>query len=154
MKMKWFSAIPVLSVLATLSIFVARGLAQPGIASHARGFTSVEYYPAPFQQQMRSRLSGAEGQPLPGGLLVIKQIKLETFNTNGSPQSVVEAPECVYDTFHYTASSAGHLRLQSGDGKIRAEGDGFLWRQGDSLLTISNNVHTVIETGPEMKADL
>jgi hypothetical protein len=137
-----------------LLAFVSGVRAQPGIASHARGFTSVEYYPAPLQQQMRSRLSGAEGQPLPGGLLVIKQLKLETFNTNGSPQAVVEAPECVYDTFNYTASSAGHLRLQSGDGKIRAEGDGFLWRQDDSLLTISNNVHTVIETGPEMKAGL
>jgi hypothetical protein len=139
---------------AVLFIFAVRGLAQPGIASGARGFTSVEYYPAPLQQQMRSRLSGAEGQPLPGGLLVIKHLKLETFNTNGSPQAVVEAPECTYDTFHYTASSAGHLRLQTGDGKIRTDGDGFLWRQDDSLLTISNNVHTVIETGLEMKAGL
>ena len=37
--------------------------AQPGVTSHARGFTSVEYYPVPLQQQMKSRLSGAEAQP-------------------------------------------------------------------------------------------
>jgi len=128
--------------------------AQPGIASHARDFTSVEYYPAPLQRQMRSRLSGAEAQPLAGGLLVVKQLKLETFNTNGSPQAVVEAPECVYDTLHYTAGSAGHLRLRSGDGKISIEGDGFLWRQDDSFLTISNHVHSVIETGPETNTRL
>jgi hypothetical protein len=118
------------------------------------GFTSVEYFPQPNQMRMKTRLAGAETQPLPGGLLVIKQLKLETFTTNGSPQAVVEAPECVYDTVHNTASSAGHLRLQSGDGKIRTEGDGFLWRQDDSFLTISNHVHTVIETGPEMKIGL
>ena len=111
------------------------------------GFTSVEYFPQPNQTRMKSRLAGAEAQPLPGGLLVIKQLKLETFNTNGTPQAVVEAPECVYDMQHRTANSAGHLRLQSGDGKIRTEGDGFLWRQDDSFLTISNHVHTVIKTG-------
>ena len=44
-----------------------------------------------------------------------------------------------------TASSAGHLQVQTGDGKIRVEGDGFLWRQNDSFLTISNRVSTVIE---------
>jgi hypothetical protein len=113
------------------------------------GFTSEEYFPQPNQTRMKSRLSGAEARPLPGGLLVIKQLKLETFNTNGTPQAIVEAPECVYDTQHNTASSAGHLRLQSGDGKIRTEGDGFLWRQDDSFLTISNHHHTMIESGPE-----
>ena len=103
---------------------------------------------------MKSRLSGADAQPLPGGLLVIKALKLETFNTNGSPQAVVEAPECVYDMRNGTASSPGHLQLRSADGKIRTEGDGFLWRQDASFLTISNHVHSVIETGPEMKTGL
>jgi hypothetical protein len=154
MKMKWSSAILVLSVLTALFFSGARGLAQPSPASHARDFTSVEYFAPPLQRQMKSRLSGAEAQPLPGGLLVITQLKLETFTTNGSPQAIVEAPECVYDTQHNTANSAGHLRLRSGDGKIRTEGDGFLWRQDDSFLTISNHVHTVIETGPEMNTGL
>ena len=123
-------------------------------AGHARDFTYVEYFTQPNTTQMKSRLSGAEAQPEPGGLLVIKQFKLETFNTNGSPQVVVNAPECVYDTMRNTANSAGHLQLQSGDGKIRTEGDGFLWRQDVSFLTISNHVHSVIETGPEINAGL
>jgi hypothetical protein len=125
----------------------------PNAASHARDFTSVKYFDeAPFQQQMKSRLSGADAQPLPGGLLVIKQPKLETFNTDGSRQAIAEVPECVYNITNGVANSAGHLRLQSGDGKIRTEGDGFLWRQDDSFLRISNHVHTVIETGTETKA--
>jgi hypothetical protein len=126
---------------------------SPDAPGHTRNFSSVKYFDeAPFQQQMKSRLSGADAQPLPGGLLVIKQPKLETFNTNGSPQAIVEVTECVYDIKNGTANSAGHLRLQSGDGKIRTEGDGFLWRQDDSFLRISNHVHTVIETGSETKA--
>ena len=95
---------------------------------------------------MKSRLSGAEAQPQAGGLLIIKQLKLETFSVNGTPEMIVNAPECIYDTFNHAASSPGHLQLQSGDGKIRTEGDGFLWRQNDSFLTISNHVYTVIKT--------
>lgn len=117
----------------------------PNAATHASNFTSVEYFPAPFQRQIKSRLSGAEAQPEPGGRLVIKRLKLEAFNQQGGLQAVIEAPECVYDTQQSTAGSASHLKLRSGDGKIRAEGDGFLWRQDDSFLTISNHVHTVIK---------
>lgn len=117
--------------------------------SHASDFTSVEYFPAPNQQQMRSRLSGAEAQPLPGGLLAIKGLKLETFGLNGRPEIVVNAPECTYDQLNGTASSPGRLQVQYQEGKIRVEGEGFLWRQTDSFLTISNRVSTVLEIGPE-----
>ena len=116
---------------------------------HASDFTSVEYYPAPNQQQMKSRLSGAEAQPLAGGLLAIKQLKLETFGPDGKSEIVVNAPECVYDQLSGTASSAGRLQVQYEEGKIRVEGEGFLWRQSDSFLTISNRVSTVLQFGSE-----
>ncbi len=125
--------------------------AQSNVMSHANDFTSVEYYPAPNQQQIRSRLSGAEAQPLPGGLLAIKQLKLETFELNGRPEIVVNAPECTYDQLNGTASSPGRLQVQYQDGKIRVEGEGFLWRQNDSFLTISNRPSTVLQFGPEKR---
>jgi hypothetical protein len=128
--------------------------AQTAIKGHANGFTSVEYYAPPNETRAESRMSGAEAQPLAGGLLAVKQLKLETFSTNGASQVVAEAPECVYDMVNRTANSAGHLQLRNGDGKLRVEGDGFLWRQDDSSLTISNHVHMVIETGPEIAGGL
>lgn len=125
----------------------------PDAANRTQNFSSVEYYAPPHQTQMKSRLSGAEAQP-EGGLLFIKQLKLEMFNTNGILQAVIEAPDCIYDTAHNTANSAGHLQLRTGDGKIRVEGDGFLWRRDDSFLTISNHQHTAMEIGPEMNIGL
>ncbi len=122
------------------------GLAQPALTGRATGFNSVEYYAAPNPQQIKTRMSGAEAQPLAGGLLVIRRLQLETFNTNGVLLAVVEAPECVYDTTRGIASSAGPLTVQTGNGKIRLEGVGFLWRQSDSFLTISNHVRTTIES--------
>ena len=140
-------AIWILSALIELGLFaVAR--AQSNVVGHASDFTSVEYYPAPNQQQMKSRLSGAEAQPLPGGLLAIKQLKLETFGPDGKSEIVVNAPECVYDQLSGTASSAGRLQVQY-QGKIRVAGEGFLWRQGDSFLTISNRISTVLQFGSE-----
>lgn len=137
------------SVILTLA--ATTGHAQSNVVGHASDFTSVEYYPAPNQQQMKSRLSGAEAQPLPGGLLAIKQLKLETFGPDGKSEIVVNAPECVYDQLNGTASSCGRLQVQYQEGKIRIEGKGFLWRQSDSFLTISNRVSTVLQFGAEKK---
>jgi hypothetical protein len=154
MKIKLNSAILVLSALMALGIFAVATRAQQNTAGHASDFSSVEYFEPPHQQLMKSRLSGAEAQPQAGGLLVIKQLKLEMFNTNGATEVVVKAPDCIYDTLHGLASSPGHLRLETGDGKSHVEGDGFLWRQTNSFLTISNNVHTVIENTAEKKTGL
>ena len=133
---------------------IATNTPTPKDAGHTRDFTSVKYYDAPNATRMKTRLSGAEAQPLSGELLAIKQPKLESFSTNGSLQAVIEAPECIYDMQSNTVNSAGHLRMQSGDGRIRVEGDGFLWRQNDSFLTISNHHHTMIESAPGMNIGL
>jgi hypothetical protein len=122
--------------------------AQQG--GRARNFTTSEYYEAPHQQQVKTILSGAEAFPQSGGRLIIKQLKLQTFALDGKPEIVVTAPECIYDTLGGTARSAGSLQLQTGDGKFRVEGEGFLWRQTNSLLTISNQVRTVVENGTRM----
>jgi hypothetical protein len=128
--------------------------AQQNGGGHTSDFSSVEYFDAPHAQQMKSRMSGAEASPQPGGLLVIKQLKLEKFDVDGKVQVVVEAPECVYDSLNGTANSAGHLQMQTGDGKLHIEGEGFLWRQTNQWLTISNRVETVIDGALESKTGL
>jgi hypothetical protein len=131
------------------AIALGVGAQQNGL-QHANNFTSTEYYGPTNQQQIKSILSGAEALPQPGGLLIIKQLKLEMFSPDGRLEWVVNAPECVYDTFKGVANSPGHLEVRTGDGKIRTDGDGFLWRQSEQLLTISNHVSTVIESGATM----
>jgi hypothetical protein len=143
MKMKSNSAVFVLSAFLALGFYAGR--AQQNGAGHASNFTSVDYFDPPHAQQIKSRLSGAEAQPLPGGLLAIKQLKLESFGEDGKLECSVSAPECVYDTMNATANSSGHLHLASGDGRFSIEGDGFLWRRNAQSLTISNRVQTVIE---------
>ena len=154
MKIQLNSAVLILSGCVALGFFAAAGGAQQTTAGRANNFSSVEYFDPPHQRQMKSRLSGAEARPQAGGLLVITELKLEIFDTNGVLEVVIKAPHCVYDTQSGTANSPGHLWLESGDGDSHVEGDGFLWRQTNSFLTISNNVRTVLEKTSETKAGL
>jgi hypothetical protein len=112
---------------------------------HATDFTSESYFEPPDDTKVRMRLSGTQASPLPGGLLAVKNLKVETFAKDGKPEALVQAPECVYAPLDGVASSAGKLELQTGDGKFHIEGEGFLWRQNESSLTISNRVRTLVD---------
>jgi lipopolysaccharide export system protein LptA len=57
----------------------------------------------------------------------------------------MEAPQCVYDSAQRQASSPGQLQVQTGDGRLSVEGEGFLWTQSDSHLIISNQVRALIQ---------
>ncbi len=113
---------------------------------HATDFTSDQYFEPPNGQQIKMRLSGASAAPLPNGAQDIRDLKIETFYTNGKTNAILRAPQCTYALLDGVASSPGHLEILTGDGNMRTTGDGFLWRQSDNSLTISNNVHTLIQT--------
>jgi hypothetical protein len=134
----------ILLFMAAVSIR-AQQIPAGGIGGSATDFSSVEYYPTPYQQQIKSRMSGAEADPIEGGLLLIRQLKLEAFDKDGKIQFIVTAPECVYDPMKGVANSTGELHMRTGDEQVQVDGKGFLWRQEASLLTISNQVQTVIE---------
>lgn len=119
-------------------------LAQPAFVGTASNFTMSEYYDAPNERQMKSLITGAEAQPQTGGLYLIKGLKIEMFGETGERQTIIQAPECVYDAAQRTANSPGRLQVQTADGRYYIEGEGFIWRQDAGSLTISNQVHTTI----------
>ncbi|HEY4414146.1 MAG TPA: hypothetical protein VGO57_00525 [Verrucomicrobiae bacterium] len=112
---------------------------------HSKGFTSDQYYEPPNGQHIKMRMTGSSTQSLPDGVLVISDLRIELFSLNGRTEAVINAPQCNYSIFKQTASSDGHLEIQTGDGTMVTTGDGFLWRQSDGSLNISNHVHTVVE---------
>ena len=146
--MRFFFIKAILPAVLCLGLLPFARAQQTG---HATDFTSTAYYDPPHQQQIKSILSGAEALPQSGGLLLIKQLKLRIFDVTGRPEMIVTAPECLYDVQAAIAHSAGPLKLENGDGKFRVEGEGFLWRQTNSFLTISNQVRTRIEGGAKLE---
>ncbi len=109
------------------------------------GFSSEQYFEPPNEQKLKLRFSGASVDPLPDGLQEISQARIEMFNTNGLPRAIAETPKCEFSLFEGVGSSSGALKLKSADGKFYLEGDGFLWRQKEMSLVISNHVHTVLK---------
>ncbi len=71
---------------------------------------------------------------MPGGLLMCGRCGWKLSGLDGKTQVIVRAPQCTYAPLDGVANSAGHMELQSGDGKIHVQGDGFLWRQTTSAL--------------------
>ena len=135
-------------VLAALLICGGRNVGaqvQSAGLGTANNFNTAEYFDPPNQRQVKFELSGAQAQPQSGGGMLITQMKLQTFRETGEREIVIEAPECLYDKSARTAGSAGHLRIQSGDGRFSVAGEGFVWRQSAGVLTISNQVRAEIQ---------
>jgi len=107
----------------------------------------AEYYGPPNQMRMKSLLEWTRGQPLTNGLWLMTEPRLQTFGVQGERTLGVQAPQCIVDRRGgavRTVSSSCPLQAQLADGKFSISGTGFLWRETNSDLFISNNVHTVL----------
>jgi hypothetical protein len=140
--------------LAALALVLAAGTAlpqapSPGFGRVTGGFNMPDFYPPPNQNQMKSQLSCAEAEPLAGGLIRMKQVKLESFQVSGVLEWTMQASECTYDTTTRSASSPGALRMTSGNGQLVIEGTGFRWQQTNSVFTISNQTRTTLSPPPQ-----
>lgn len=133
--------------LAAFACLVAAvALAQtPSLFGRVNDFKVPEFYPAPNQKQLKSRVHGAVAEPNPDGTIKITKLRVETFKEDGTLEGLVQAPECIYNMKTREASSVGRIEAQTGDGRMRIEGEGFLLTVTNKSLTISNNVRTVIE---------
>jgi lipopolysaccharide export system protein LptA len=133
------------------------------------------YYEAPNNLVKRMLLQGAKAQPLEKGRTLISgspgsPVSVQTFSRTGELEMVLETPECLYDESKRSVSSPGPLSMRTADGKFSIEGEGYLWQQtnsspkigpqiprtefgNDSILFISNRVHTVTRPSPASRTN-
>src|SRR6185369_14898222 len=78
-------------------------------------------------------------------LLLIKTTVTQ-LNDKGEVALIIEAPESFFNLDDSTITSPGDLSVRSGNELFTITGTGFLWGQSktNSVLVISNNVHTII----------
>ena len=104
-----------------------------------------------FDKQSRrpiSLLLGNEAIPQPGGLMLIKGLRIQTFDYEGDTRKtnfLVSAPSCLLDVRRRIASSDGPLTAKTADGAFSITGRGFQWKQVESHLIISNTVETLLD---------
>src|SRR6185295_15390167 len=85
-----------------------------------------------------------EGRALGEGWVLLKEFRLETFARTGERQAFGSSPECIYNITNRTVSSGGPMQMQTADGKFLIRGEGFLLRQTNLSVVISNKVETTI----------
>src|SRR6266850_417376 len=104
-----------------------------------------EFFDPPYQSQLKQLVQGSKAETLQDSRLQIFDAKVQTFQTNGQTELVIEAAQCIYDRNAHTINSAGPLHAQTGDGKFMIDGTGFELLQTNGILTISNRVHTFVQ---------
>ena len=104
----------------------------------------LENHSPPNEAQVKTLLEGARARQRSDKTWAISDAKLRTFRTNGAPELLAETPFCLYDTTQQTVSSDGPVQIRTVDQAFLLEGQGFLLRQTNSSLIISNRVHTVV----------
>lgn len=134
---------PAMMLMALVSVLLAaeQRHAPPG---HFTDLSWPEFYDAPSNPPMKSLLQGADVFPQTNGQFLVKGLKIQTFREDGTGEFVLGARDCMYDASLRTAASAGPLEIRTADGRFLTRGEGFLWQQSASVLTISNRVRTVI----------
>jgi hypothetical protein len=122
-------------------------MAQQFSLGQFRDFSLPEYYDPPHATQIKSLLQGEQAIPEAEGKILIKKLKLQTFREDGAGEFIMRADDCLYDTKARSAESAGPLVMRTADGRFSTEGEGFLWCENESILIISNRVHTIFQAG-------
>ncbi|HYE30639.1 MAG TPA: hypothetical protein VEH27_04370 [Methylomirabilota bacterium] len=92
----------------------------------------------------RAKVTGREAEPVGNGLYRLTEARVETFNTNGQSDMVIEAPLAFYNQNTRMAFSPGALKAVTHAGKLTISGVGFEWGQSGSDLILSNDVRAVV----------
>lgn len=139
-------------VLVAFALFAVPGAGRaaevPGLpAAVLKDFVWPDYYPPPHETQLRFRLRAAEATPSEGSWVQVRQVTLARFSPQGQTELFVQAERCLFHTGTQEARSEGPLELRLQGDRMTLEGVGFLWRQTNGWLVVSNRVRTHLRGG-------
>jgi hypothetical protein len=108
-----------------------------------KNFSIPDYFAG--SNKKRSVMTGAQAIPQSASQVLIKGLHIETYDKAGVTNLIVEAPECQFDYSSKNAWSAGPLQVRDALGRFTLTNDaGFLWKQTNSYLSVSNKVRATI----------
>ncbi len=151
-RRRQFWILQILVAVSTLLLAGRATFAQVGQEGRTTRFMIPEYYEEDRGQpgqtnRVKSLIMGAQAEYQPSGLIQVEQMRIEYYEPDGRTNLVATAPRCILDRNARVASSAGPLQIETADGDLRIQGEGFLARMADATLVISNRVRTQIEQG-------
>lgn len=144
------------ALLAALLGLAISAVPQEPKLGRIRDFKLPDYFDTPVAAGQTNRLKslvlGDQAEPQPGGLVLVKTVRLANFFPDGQTNVIARAPECFVASERREVFSAGHLELETGNRRFFIEGDGWLCRLSNFHLTLTNRVRTVIRQEPAAPA--
>ncbi|MBX3733724.1 MAG: hypothetical protein KF791_14155 [Verrucomicrobiae bacterium] len=130
---------PATVAAASLAVVAIAQAPAPGAAGRPAGFTFL------YKKGDRTvaRFSGEQGRPITATVYEVTGFRVETFNPDGTPHLVGDAPTCTLNITSQNASSSGSLTVSQVGGAFSLRGEGFSWDQDSERLQLSNKVHAV-----------
>ena len=107
-----------------------------------KGFQVPEYFSAETgkKSRIRSLLSGREATPTGKGQILIKGLRIECYDLDGTTNTVITTPNCIYNIKDKMVESEEVLHLYRTDETLSIQGKGFSWNHEQLFLSISNQV--------------
>jgi lipopolysaccharide export system protein LptA len=113
-----------------------------GQDSQTNHWTQYINFDPPNFDRVKLELSGTE---INLTNMLMKQVTIKLYSlTNDHPEMVAEAPECFWDRKNQDLNSSGPLQVRWQEGRFTVTGTGFLLDYEHSVLTISNQVHSLL----------
>jgi lipopolysaccharide export system protein LptA len=123
-----------------MGVVDSRSLAQPIEGGVRRGFSAAIVDPASGRREWL--LEGDSVETVSKTLLEITGVRLRGY---GEGSLVAITDRCFFDTQTTNIHSARKLRVEAGQGSFSIEGTGFELKLDQSQLTLSNEVHAVMD---------
>jgi lipopolysaccharide export system protein LptA len=136
--------VPTLALAVALTCACAQAQTIQG-----RNFQVARYHDAPYELQMRLLLKGALARPQEKDLLLVtgSPVSVQTFTTAGTPELILEAPQCLYNDASRCVNSPGPIHARTADGKFALDGVGFQWQQATNSSLSSEKGRPRLDPG-------
>src|SRR5260221_11644542 len=113
-----------------------------------KGFKLPYYESAPGKNPrgfLKSQITGREARTLSNGLVsVTKGVRIEDLLADGRTNLTATAPQCIVDTKSRVAYATSRLEVETANGQLTIQGEGFFYQQTNFSLTLSNRIETTI----------
>ncbi len=94
--------------------------------------------------RLESLLTGASGVVQSNGMVLLTQPRVRIYADDGGTNLEIASATCVFNNRTKVATGSSPIHVESGDGRLKVDGQSFWWWQTNNNLTVSNQVRAHI----------
>ena len=131
---------------AIMFVFTHDLRAQVSKLVEGKDFKLPVYFPASNGvRRVKTVVTGERWRFATNGIVHLTKPGITNYHPNGTLEWIATSPECTVDVNTKEARGNTNIFFKMADERLVQTGVGFLWQQSNSVLIVSNQVHTWID---------